>query len=44
MRLLSKNQKKYYIYVLLPFATRKKIRAQAKKDRGGPWLSRPEAH
>ena len=43
MRLLSKNQKNI-IYVLLPFATRKKIRAQAKKDRTGPWLSRPEAH
>ena len=33
MRLLSKKQKKNYIYLLLPSATRKKIGPQGKRDR-----------
>ena len=32
MRLFSRKPKKNYIYLLLPLATRKKIRAMAKKD------------
>ena len=32
MRLLSKKQRENYIYLLLPLATRKKIRAQGIKD------------
>ena len=40
MRLLSKKPKKNYIYLLLPLATRKKIRDMAIKDHAG---YRPEA-
>ena len=40
MRLFSKKQKKDYIYLLLPVATRKKITALAIKDRAE---YRPEA-
>ena len=35
MRLFSKKQKKNYIYLLLPLATRKEITARGKKDRTG---------
>ena len=40
MRLLSRKQKNY-IYLLLPLAPRKKIRAHAIKDRAGYRLSGP---
>ena len=40
MRLLGKKQKIIYIYLLLPLATRKKIRDMAIKDHAG---YRPEA-